>query len=186
MFTMTIARKILGIALMLIVLMAGTSLVSTFLVIRTGERLDDIVENYIPAYGDLARTNIRSLERELALRTMIIEKLLKNADTTIYDAANARFEGAGKAAEKEAASSRALINGLLDRGVSKEDVAKLARIDIRIQVAMDKTRNQLNEEIGRLQLALDTDNPIAFQEDWQANRRVQPHGGSATRKRIPA
>ncbi len=164
MFTMTIARKILGIALMLIVLMAGTSLVSTFLVIRTGERLDDIVENYIPAYGDLARTNIRSLERALALRTMIIEKLLKNADTTIYDAANARFEGAGKAAEKEAASSRALINGLLDRGVSKEDVAKLARIDIRIQVAMDKTRSQLNEEIGRLQLALDTDNPIAFQE----------------------
>ena len=164
MFTMTIARKILGIALMLIVLMAGTSLVSTFLVIRTGERLDDIVENYIPAYGDLARTNIRSLERALALRTMIIEKLLKNADTTIYDAANARFEGAGKAAEKEAASSRALINGLLDRGVSKEDVAKLARIDIRIQVAMDKTRSQLSEEIGRLQLALDTDNPIAFQE----------------------
>jgi len=47
--------------------MATTSLVSTLLVIRTGERVDNIVANYIPAYGDLARTNIRSLERGLAI-----------------------------------------------------------------------------------------------------------------------
>ena len=171
MFKMTIARKILGIALALIVLMATTSLVSTLLVIRTGERVDNIVANYIPAYGDLARTNIRSLERALALRTMIIEKLLKSTDMSMYDAANARFEESGKAAEREAAASRVLINELVDKGVSKEDAVKLARIDTRIEVAMEKTRRQLNEEIDRVQLALNTGNITAFQEEMARVRK---------------
>ena len=64
-----------------------------------------------------------------------------------------------------------LINELVDKGVSKEDAVKLARIDIRIEVAMEKTRHQLNEEIGRLQLALSTGNTTAFQEELARVRK---------------
>ena len=39
-----------------------------------------------PAYGDLARTNIRSLERALALRQMIIAKMQNPPDEASYAA----------------------------------------------------------------------------------------------------
>ena len=36
--------------------------------------LDELSGKYIPAYGNLSRANIRSLERSIALRQMIIAK----------------------------------------------------------------------------------------------------------------
>ena len=74
MIRLSIKRKIIGIAVVLIVLMAVTALVSMALVLQVGNRLEDLTQRYVPAYGALARANIRSVERALALRSMIIEK----------------------------------------------------------------------------------------------------------------
>ena len=65
----------MGIAVALIVLMAITAILSMVWVIEVGDRLQELTNSYIPAYGHLARTNIRSLERALALRRMVIEKI---------------------------------------------------------------------------------------------------------------
>ena len=65
----------MGIAVALIVLMTITAILSMVWVIEVGHRLQELTDSYIPAYGSLARTNIRSLERALALRRMVIEKL---------------------------------------------------------------------------------------------------------------
>jgi hypothetical protein len=37
--------------------------------------LDDVIENYIPAYGTMARANVRSVEQVLYLRWFIITSL---------------------------------------------------------------------------------------------------------------
>ena len=66
MFSQSIRRKIVGIALGLVVLMIATSILSTLMASRVGHLLDELTNKYIPAYADLARTNVRSLERALA------------------------------------------------------------------------------------------------------------------------
>ena len=74
MIRLSIRRKIMGIAVALIVLMMITAILSMVWVIEVGDRLQELTDSYIPAYGNLARANIRSLERALALRRMVIEK----------------------------------------------------------------------------------------------------------------
>jgi len=75
MIRLSIRRKIMGIAIALIVLMTITAILSMAWVIEVGARLQELTNSYIPAYGSLARTNIRSLERSLALRRSVIEEI---------------------------------------------------------------------------------------------------------------
>src|SRR5258706_6543819 len=75
MISLSIRRKIMGIAVGLIVLMAVTAFLSMASVIQVGKQLDELTQSYIPAYGNLARANIRSVERALELRRGVIEKL---------------------------------------------------------------------------------------------------------------
>src|SRR5271168_4948138 len=71
----SIKRKIVGIATGMIILAVITSVMSMALASRVGHLLDELTNRYIPAYGDLARVDIRSLERALTLRRMIIAKM---------------------------------------------------------------------------------------------------------------
>ena len=68
----TIRKRILGIAIGLIVLMAITSALSTVMTRKIAHQLDEFSSKYVEAYGHLARMNVRSLEQALALRRMVI------------------------------------------------------------------------------------------------------------------
>jgi hypothetical protein len=61
MIRLSIRRQIIGIAIGLIVLMACASILSMLMARREGDRLEQLTTRYIPAYGNLARANIRSL-----------------------------------------------------------------------------------------------------------------------------
>ena len=74
-FNQSIRRKIVGIALGLIILMVVTAILSMVMSSRVGHLLDELTARYIPAYGHLARSNVRSLERALAMRRMVIDKM---------------------------------------------------------------------------------------------------------------
>lgn len=74
-FSQSIRRKIVGVALGLIILMMITSALSIVMSSQVGQLLDELTNRYIPAYGNLARANVRSLERALALRRMVIAKM---------------------------------------------------------------------------------------------------------------
>src|SRR5579862_4416342 len=86
MIRLSIRRKIMGIAVALIALMAVTAVLTVVLVMQVGARIEDLTYSYMPAYGDLARANIRSLERSLSIRRIIIEKHLSPADHGQYAA----------------------------------------------------------------------------------------------------
>jgi hypothetical protein len=81
---LSIRRKIMGIAVTLIVLMAITAVLTMVLVMQVGSRIEELTYRYIPAYGDLARANIRSVERGLAIRRIVIEKLQSPTDDARY------------------------------------------------------------------------------------------------------
>src|SRR5882757_10796379 len=93
MISLTVRRKIMGIAVALIVLMAVTAVLSMASVIQVGDQLDELTRSYIPAYGNLARANIRSVERALDLRRIVIEKLQSPSNDVA--AIRARFDAKG-------------------------------------------------------------------------------------------
>ena len=68
----SIRKRILGIAVGLIVLMAITSVLSTVITRKVAHQLDELSTKYVEAYGHLARMNVRSLEQALAVRRMVI------------------------------------------------------------------------------------------------------------------
>src|SRR5712672_4769600 len=93
MISLSIRRKIMGIAVALIVLMAVTAVLSMASVIQVGDQLDELTRSYIPAYGNLARANIRSVERALELRRTVIAKLRSPSHDVA--AISARFDAKG-------------------------------------------------------------------------------------------
>ena len=95
MFSQSIRRRIVAIALGLVVLMIGTSILSMLMANRVGHLVDELTNKYVPAYGDLARTNVRSLERALALRQMVIAKMQAPPDDEAFATAHADLSDQG-------------------------------------------------------------------------------------------
>jgi class 3 adenylate cyclase len=155
MIRLSIRRKIMGIAVALIILMTITAILSMVWVIEVGRSLQELTDSYIPAYSSLARTNIRSLERALALRRMVIEKLQSPSSGDKSAAIRNVIDAKSVEVEREARTARALINGLIEKGETLGDETALARLDSRIDTAMADTRRELNAEIERLLAALD-------------------------------
>src|SRR6478752_3302784 len=156
MIRLSIRRKIMGIAVALIVLMTITAILSMVWVIEVGRDLQELTDSYIPAYGSLARTNIRSLERALALRRMVIEKLQSPSSGDKSAAVRNMIDAKSVEVEREARTARALINGLIEKGETLGDETALARLDSHIDTAMADTRRELNAEIEPLLAALDS------------------------------
>jgi class 3 adenylate cyclase len=149
-FNQSIRRKIVGIALGLIVLMLVTSILSMVMSSQVGVLLDELTNRYIPAYGHLARANIRSLERALALRRMVMTKMQSPSDEEAYAARLREFEDTDRKIEEEAEGARKLINAIIDDTRTPSDNAALARIETRIETAVSELRHDMNEDHAKL------------------------------------
>jgi len=155
MFRPSIQRKIVSIALGLIVLMVVTSVLSIVLSAKVSHLLDELTNRYIPAYGHLARTNIRSLERSLAMRRMMITKMQAPDDLEAYSRQLKAYEAAGVEVEREAGAARQLILAIIADESTPSDVAGLTRIETRIDTALRDLRTHLDRQNAVLQQHLD-------------------------------
>ncbi|KJC37324.1 adenylate cyclase [Bradyrhizobium sp. LTSP849] len=154
-FNQTIRRKIVGIALGLIVLMLVTSILSMVMSSQVGILLDELTDRYIPAYGDLARANIRSLERSVALRRMVMMKMQAPSEEEAYAARLREFEEADRKIDEEAEAARKHINAIIDDTRTPSDNAALARIETRIETAVTELRRDQNEDHAKLLKQID-------------------------------
>jgi class 3 adenylate cyclase len=151
MFRKSIKQKIIGIAAGLIVLTVITSALSMVLAGRVGHLLDELTNRYIPAYGHLARVNIRSLERSLAMRRMMGMRITQSTpDAAAYAAQLKKFQELDAAINQEAAEARRLINAIIDDPSTPSDNAALGRLDDRIETTMTDLRHRLNEQSDRV------------------------------------
>src|SRR5579862_7989449 len=155
MIRLSIRRKILGIAAGLIVLMAIASVLSMIMVSRVSGQLQQLTESYIPAYGHLARMNIRSLERALALRRMVIAKMQSPPDEQGFAERRSLYEAKDAEVDREAEGALASVNALIEASNSPNDAAALARLQTRIDTANKDLRRNLNDEQERLLPLLD-------------------------------
>jgi adenylate cyclase len=154
-FNQSIRHKIVGIALGLIVLMVITSILSMVMSSQVGILLDELTNRYIPAYGHLARANIHSLERSLALRRMVITRMQSPSDEEAYAARLHEFQDADRQIEEEAEAARKLINAIIDDVRTQSDNAELARIETKIETAVSEARHDLDEDNAKLVKQLD-------------------------------
>jgi len=168
-FRPSIRRKIVGIAIGLIVLMVLTSVVSVFVARTVGHLLGELNDKYFPAYDHLAQADIKSLERAVAMRRMMIAKMQMPPDEEGYAARLKNYQEADAEVDGHAQAARKLINSIIDDASTPSDNAALARIDDRIENAIQETRKQLSEESARLLRLLDAKN---FAEARQSMERV--------------
>ncbi len=145
---LTIRQKIMAIAVGLIITMALAAVLSTSLTMKVVDRLQDLKNAYVPAYASLARTDIRSLERALTLRRMIIDRLRSPAGSSRFAELRKLFDETGMAMEKEAKDGQALIDLMIAEGVG--DPVALTRLEASIDSTLNETRRYLNAEIERL------------------------------------
>jgi class 3 adenylate cyclase len=157
----------MGIAVTLIVVMAITAVLTMVLVVQVGTRIEELTYRYIPAYGDLARANIRSLERGLLVRRIIIEKIRAPGDSGQYAALRNRFDALGGQVELEIKAARALIHGLIEKGPEFGDVATLGRFETRLDAINDDSRRRLNAENARLLALLDAGDTKAISDELE-------------------
>src|SRR5262249_13391739 len=120
--------------------------------------LTELNDKYFAAYDHLARANIKSLERALALRRMMIAKMQMPPDEAGYAARLKNYQETDAEGEQEAQAARKLINSIIDDVTTPSDNAALARIDDRIENAITETRKQLGEETSQLLRQLDARN----------------------------
>ena len=154
----SIKRRIVGIATGMIILAVITSVMSMVLASRVGHLLDELTNRYIPAYADLARVDIRSLERALMLRQMIIARMQTPPDDA-SDAAHLKtFQEKEPEVRREAEAARKLIKAIIDDPSTPSDDVALTRIDERIDTAVNDLRHRLDEEIGQLLRQLEGQN----------------------------
>jgi adenylate cyclase len=178
-FRPSIRRKIVGIAIGLIILMVLTSVVSVFMARTVGNLLDELNDKYFPAYDHLAQADIKSLERAVAMRRMMIAKMQVPPDEEGYAARLKNYEEADAEVDAHAQAARKLINSIIDDASTPSDNAALARIDDRIENATQETRKELREESARLLRLLDAKN---FAEARQSMERVDGLRDEFTRK----
>jgi class 3 adenylate cyclase len=155
MIKQSIRRRIVAIAVGLIILMVATSVLSMVMVGRVSHLLGELTARYIPANAHLTRINILSLERALALRRMVIAKMQEPPDEIGYKARKQLYEAKDAEVDSEAQAARKLINAIIEDPSTPSDNAALARIDSGIDSSMSDARRHLKQESGELLLALD-------------------------------
>jgi class 3 adenylate cyclase len=142
----TIRKRILGIAIGLIFLMAITSALSTVMTRKIAHQLDELTTKYVEAYGHLARMNARSLEQAVVVRRMVAAKTQTPPDETAFANQQTVYEAKGKEIDQEAQAARALIIAIIDDPTTVSDDARLGRIENRIESVTGDLRRYLDEE----------------------------------------
>ncbi|WP_370691729.1 adenylate/guanylate cyclase domain-containing protein, partial [Bradyrhizobium sp.] len=151
----------------LIALMVITAIWTVVLVMQVGTRIEEFAYSYVPAYGDLARANIRSLEQGIAIRRIVIDKLQSPEDGSRQTALRDRYESLGGQVELEILAARALIRGLIAKGPALGEISALSQFESRIDAINDDTRRRLEAEIKRLLAALDSGDEKALDEEME-------------------
>lgn len=146
----SIRRRIVAIAVGLIILMVATSILSMVMVGRVGHLLDELTTRYTPANAHLTRINILSLERALALRRMVIAKMQEPPDEIGYRTRKQLYDAKDAEIDSNAQAARKLINAIIEDTSTPSDNATLARIESRIDSLMGDTRRYLRQESGEL------------------------------------
>ncbi len=128
-----IGLKIFSIALALLVLMSVATLLMVRMARDVGNELDFFASTYLPAYAAIARTNVRSVERALVLRRLVIASIDTPNTPAALRTLREQFAELGRQTDAELALARARLAERLGRPGGFSDVVAVARLDTRLE-----------------------------------------------------
>ena len=128
----TIGFKIFAIAAGLLVIMAGATLSMVRMSRDLGNELAFFADTYLPSYAAIARANVRSVERALALRRLVIASTDTAAAPERRQALREQFAELGRQGEEGIALARTKLAKRLERPGGYDDVVAVARLDTRL------------------------------------------------------
>jgi len=158
MIRQSIRRQIVAIAVGLIVLMVVTSILSIVMALRVSHHLDELTSRYFQAYAALARVDIRSYDRALELRRMVIAKLQSPPDEAAYAERLKAFQAKGDEIERELGTAHQRINSIINDDSTQSNTLAMARIDDRLVNLNQDLRQFLGEAVSQLLPLLATPN----------------------------
>jgi adenylate cyclase len=151
----TIGFKIFAIAASLLVLMAGATLLMVRLSRELGNELEFFASTYLPSYAAIARANVRSVERALVLRRLVIASTDPATAPEPRQALREQFAELGRQSEEEIALARTKLAQRLGRSGGYDDVVAVARLDTRLGELSEDLRGRYEELASKLLDALE-------------------------------
>jgi class 3 adenylate cyclase len=151
----TIGFKIFAIAAALLTLMAGATLLMVRMSRDVDKELEFFASTYLPSYAAIARANVRSVERALILRRLVIVSTDGTAAPEHRQALREQFAELGRQSEKELALARARLAERLDRKGGFDDVVAVTRLDTRLGQASEEHRRRYEVLASKFLEALD-------------------------------
>lgn len=137
---LTIAVKIFGVAVGLLVLMGAAALLSLRMTRTVDNQLVIVDQNYFPAYVGLADANIRSVEESAFIRRLVIALMESPRDEAKVADLQKRAAAAAKASDERLAEARTRINEQIADPIDFNDNVELARLDTRVEFIQEKRR----------------------------------------------
>jgi class 3 adenylate cyclase len=129
----SVGIKVFGVVVLLMVLVGAVAWINA----RSAREVQALIENvhdtYVPAYGSLARTNLRSVEEGLYARRLIIQRLEAPEDKATLGRLEKAATEKGQQADFELAAARRLIEQEIADPASFEDKLELSRLDARLE-----------------------------------------------------
>jgi class 3 adenylate cyclase len=129
----SVGLKVFSVALVLMLLVGAVSWINA----RSAREVESLFANvhdaYVPAYGALARGNLRSVEEGLFVRRLVIARLLSPDDTKAMNALAQTADDKAHQADVELAEARRLVGLEIADPASFEDKLELSRLDTRIE-----------------------------------------------------
>lgn len=153
----TIAGKIFAITLALLVLMAMVVTFGVRLFGQVTNQLEDVVHDYLPLYAAVAHADEHSLLQGLTLRRMIVGNLRARAGSVaaVEPATVEKLREAmrqhGTDVLAELGTARKLITQRLAERNRFEDMVEVAKLDVRIENAMDLQHEYTSRWVTALQ-----------------------------------
>jgi class 3 adenylate cyclase len=137
----SVGVKVFGVVLVLLALVSTVAWINA----RAAREVESLIENihssYVPAYGELARANLRSVEEGLFVRRLIIAKLQAPDDAAAMADLEKKANDKASEAAKEFSDARDTIAREIADPATFGDRMALSRLDTRIEYLQQRQRD---------------------------------------------
>jgi len=158
----SVGVKVFAVVLVLIALVSVVAWINA----RSAREVEALIENihdsYVPAYGALARANLRSVEEGLFVRRLIIAKLLSPDDKAAFSDLEGKADEKANQADSEFAAARQTLAREIADPASFGDKLALSRLDTRVEFLQRR-----HEEYEKVRAAVDQSIESGNVSEWK-------------------
>jgi class 3 adenylate cyclase len=154
----SVGVKIFGVVVVLLILVGSAAWYNALTAENVQSLIVDVHDTYVPAYGSLARANLRSVEEGLFARRMVISKLQTPDDKDGYAKLTQLTAEKSQEADAEFAAARQVIGQEIADPRSLGNKLELTRLDARLEFLQSKHKDY-DVVLAALEAALDKGDP---------------------------